>query len=145
MERDADLIVVGGGMAGTVAALAAAEDGLAVILLEKMPDLGGSSALSGGVLALAGTDLQRKAGINDTLDLLRSDLLEVGENENKVDVVDAYIANQLDTFEWLRDHGIEFSDNVWASSGQSVPRSHTPRSAATQARSRFCATWRCRR
>lgn len=131
MEREADIIVIGGGMAGTVAALAAAEHGLSVILLEKMPDLGGSSALSGGVFALAGTDLQAKAGIEDSLELLRSDLLEVGENENKVEIVDAYVANQLDTFEWLRDHGIEFSDNVWASAGQSVPRSHTVEPAGT--------------
>ncbi len=131
MTQEADLIVVGGGMAGTVAALAAAEHGLTAILLEKMADLGGSSALSGGVLALAGTDLQAKAGINDSPDLLREDLLEVGEQENDVAVVDAYIANQLDTFEWLRNHGVEFSDNVWASSGQSVPRSHTVEPAGT--------------
>jgi fumarate reductase flavoprotein subunit len=131
MERKADLIVVGGGMAGTVAALEAAEAGLTVILLEKMSDLGGSSAISGGVLALAGTDLQAKAGINDSPELLRKDLLEVGEHENRVEIVDAYIANQLETFEWLRNHGIEFSDNVWASSGQSVPRSHTVDPAGT--------------
>lgn len=131
MNREADLIVVGGGMAGTVAALAAAEAGLSVLLLEKMQDLGGSSALSGGVFALAGTDLQAKAGINDGPDLLRQDLLEVGEHENRVEIVDAYVDNQLATFEWLRDHGIEFSDNVWASSGQSVPRSHTVDPAGT--------------
>lgn len=131
MEREADLIVVGGGMAGTVAALAAAEAGLSVVLLEKMADLGGSSAISGGVLAFGGTDLQAKAGIEDSPELLRKDLLEVGEHENNVAIVDAYIANQLDTFEWLRDRGIEFSDNVWASSGQSVPRSHTVDPAGT--------------
>jgi flavocytochrome c len=131
MQREVDFVVVGGGMAGTVAALAAAEAGLSVILLEKLADLGGSSAISGGVLALAGTDLQHAAGIEDSGELLRRDLLEVGNHENKVEIVDAYVANQLGTYHWLRDHGIEFSTNVWASSGQSVPRSHTVDPAAT--------------
>jgi fumarate reductase flavoprotein subunit len=125
MEQRADLVVVGGGMAGVTAALVAADAGLSVTLLEKMSELGGSSAMSGGVLAFAGTDLQRAAGIEDSPDLLRSDLLEVGEHENDPGIVDAYVSHQLETFEWLRKKGAIFSPRVWASSGQSVPRSHT--------------------
>jgi fumarate reductase flavoprotein subunit len=125
MEQRADLIVVGGGMAGVTAALVAADAGFSVTLLEKMSELGGSSAMSGGVLAFAGTDLQRAAGVEDSRDLLRSDLLDVGAHENDPVIVDAYISHQLETFEWLREKGAIFSSKVWASSGQSVPRSHT--------------------
>ena len=44
----ADVAVVGAGFAGTIAAVAAQEDGAAVLLLEKGAEPGGSFALSGG-------------------------------------------------------------------------------------------------
>ncbi|PKO30155.1 MAG: flavocytochrome c [Betaproteobacteria bacterium HGW-Betaproteobacteria-9] len=122
---DTQLIVVGGGIAGFAAALEAAEAGCQVILLEKMDEIGGSSAMSGGCLAFAGTDLQAANGIQDSAELLASDLLEVGLNENDPALVNAYAQNQLATYQWLRGHGVEFSPVIEASSGQSVPRVHT--------------------
>jgi fumarate reductase flavoprotein subunit len=119
------LLVIGGGAAGFAAALEAAHQGVQVLLLEKTAEIGGSSAMSGGCLAFAGTDMQKDAGIEDSDELLRKDLIEVGQHDNDPAVVDAYVANQLDTFYWLRDHGVEFSPSLESSSGQSVPRVHT--------------------
>ncbi len=124
-QATADLVVVGGGLAGVAAALEAADRGASVLLLEKMAELGGSSVLSGGCLAFAGTDLQRAQAIEDSDDLLFSDLREVGAFENDERVVRAYVAHQLDTYQWLRRQGAEFSPVIEASSGQSVPRVHT--------------------
>lgn len=45
---ESDVVVVGAGMGGLVAAVAAAEDGAHVLLLEKASEPGGSLALSGG-------------------------------------------------------------------------------------------------
>jgi succinate dehydrogenase/fumarate reductase flavoprotein subunit len=45
-----DVIVVGGGMAGLTAALAAAEGGADVLVLESEPTVGGSMAISGGLI-----------------------------------------------------------------------------------------------
>ncbi|MGI4813747.1 MAG: FAD-dependent oxidoreductase [Janthinobacterium lividum] len=118
------LLIVGGGMAGFSAALEAAEAGIQVVLLEKQEVTGGSSAMSGGCLAFAGTDLQAANGVVDSKELLKRDLLEVGQHENDVSLVDAYVDNQLNTYEWLRDHGVSFSPIIEASSGQSVPRAH---------------------
>src|SRR5690606_10939007 len=81
--------------------------------------------MSGGCLAFAGTDLQAANGIEDSAELLASDLLEVGLNENDPALVNAYAQNQLATYQWLRGHGVEFSTVIEASSGQSVPRVHT--------------------
>ena len=79
MQRhDAELVVVGGGLAGVAASLEAAEAGIDVLLLEKMGETGGSSAMSAGCLAFAGTDLQRAQGIEDSDELLFRDLREVG-------------------------------------------------------------------
>lgn len=120
----ADVLVIGGGLAGFCAALQAAEAGAQVALLEKLESSGGSSAMSGGCLAFAGTDLQRAAGIEDSAERLFKDLREVGELENDESLVRAYADNQLDTFEWLRRRGVQFSDVIETSSGQSVPRVH---------------------
>ncbi len=120
----ADLIVVGGGMAGMCAALEAAESGKTVLLLEKTADTGGSSAMSGGCLAFAGTDLQVVQGISDSVELLSHDLLEVGQRENDPALVQIYCDHQLDTYDWMKRHGVVFAPVVDASSGQSVPRVH---------------------
>lgn len=118
-------LVVGGGLAGFAAALEAAQRGAQVLLIEKMHEIGGSSAMSGGCLAFAGTDLQRAAGVEDSRELLRQDLIEVGQYQNDPALVDAYVAHQLDTYEWLRAQGVQFSSSIESSSGQSVPRVHT--------------------
>ena len=62
---DPELIVVGAGMAGHCAALAGAQAGARVLLLEKMPQYGGSTAMCGGAFAFAGTDVQQAKGIED--------------------------------------------------------------------------------
>lgn len=124
MNRASRLVVVGSGLAGFAAALEASERGADVILLEKQASTGGSSAISSGSFALAGTDLQRTHGIQDSEELLFQDLREVGEFENDEAIVNVYVRNQLETYEWLRAHGVEFSPFVEALSGQSVPRVH---------------------
>ena len=67
---ECDVLVVGGGGAGVSAAAKAAEAGAETILIEKLGWLAGSSSLALGTLYGAGTDLQRKAGIEDSPDAL---------------------------------------------------------------------------
>ncbi|HSI79940.1 MAG TPA: FAD-dependent oxidoreductase [Solirubrobacterales bacterium] len=50
MSISADLLVVGGGVAGTAAAAHAADTGARVVVVEKGDHLGGSGALSAGIL-----------------------------------------------------------------------------------------------
>ncbi|MEH6758392.1 MAG: flavocytochrome c [Parasphingorhabdus sp.] len=120
-----DLIVVGGGAAGWSAALTAAQAGLNVCILEKLGESGGSSALSGGCLAFAGTDLQQEQGVEDSPDLLFADLREVGKEENDENLVRTYCDRQLEVYGWLKDSGVTFSPTLETASGQSVPRVHT--------------------
>jgi fumarate reductase flavoprotein subunit len=123
-SHSADLVIVGAGLAGCVAALTAAEAGAQVVLLEKLDQPGGSSVMSAGCLAFAGTDLQRSHGIDDSAETLYRDLREVGKQENVIDVVKAYAEEQLATYAWLRECGVKFRPLIEASSGQSVPRVH---------------------
>lgn len=119
-----DVIVIGGGLAGHCAALAAAEAGVQVWLIEKQPQIGGSTVLSSGYFAFAGTDLQARAGIQDSGEALYQALREVGEHQNCEELVHAYVDHQIDAYHWLRAQGVAFG-NVIMSSGQSVARSHS--------------------
>jgi len=122
-DEEADIIIVGAGGGGLAAALEAAGRGAKVIVLEKMPVMGGSSIICGGALSFAGTDMQAERGIKDSNELLYKDLMTVGENVNIPELVQAYVDNQLDTYKWLRQLGVKFI-KVSAGSGMSVPRGH---------------------
>jgi len=120
---DADVIVIGGGLAGLCASLEAAKAGAEVLLLEKQASLGGSTKLSGGSVAFAGTEEQKRQGVEDSSELLARDMLEVGEYANDADLVQVYADNQLDAYRWLVSRGVTFGP-IQAASGQSVPRQH---------------------
>src|SRR3954471_22572423 len=96
-----DLIILGGGLAGMCAAVEAGEAGAHVLLLEKQDELGGSTVLSSGYMAFAGTDMQEKAGIVDSTKSLLDDMIEVGGGVNDQTLVDAYGQHQLETYTWL--------------------------------------------
>jgi fumarate reductase flavoprotein subunit len=119
----ADIVIVGAGLAGYSAALEAAGLGARVLMLEKQSTVGGSTVLSGGSCAFAGTDAQKAAGIDDSSERLADDLIAVGEGANDPALVKVYADNQLDAYYWLRAKGVTFGP-IQAASGQSVPRQH---------------------
>ncbi|MFJ5713204.1 FAD-dependent oxidoreductase [Neobacillus sp. NPDC093127] len=118
-----DLVILGGGLAGMCAAVEAGELGAHVLLLEKQDELGGSTVLSSGYMAFAGTDMQEAAGIIDSTESLLDDMIEVGGGVNDLSLVNTYGRYQLETYSWLVEHGIEFRA-LEAVSGHSVPRGH---------------------
>ena len=119
-----DVIVVGGGLAGYCAALEAARLGATVVLLDREPQTGGATVLSGGSFAFAGTALQKSLGYDDSPALLYDDLMRVGNHKNDEALVRLYVEEQLDAYEWLAGLGAAF-DKVYIASGQSVPRGHS--------------------
>ena len=62
-ERNYDVVVVGAGGAGFAAALTAKALGVSVILLEKMPQVGGNSLISGAEMNVAQSWIQKELGI----------------------------------------------------------------------------------
>ncbi|QGN54281.1 FAD-dependent oxidoreductase [Novosphingobium sp. Gsoil 351] len=65
MNEETDVIVLGSGAAGLTAALAAHESGARVRLIERFDRVGGTSAVSGGVIWVADNPRQRAAGMAD--------------------------------------------------------------------------------
>jgi len=104
-----DVVVVGAGLAGNTAALSAAERGASVLLLEKGEQYGGSSVKAGGGMLFAGTDIQAAAGIDDDNEKLRASILSAGHQKNDPAPVQAYLDHQLETYEFMRGRGIEFT------------------------------------
>ncbi|MEF9995319.1 MAG: flavocytochrome c [Burkholderiaceae bacterium] len=108
-DEEYDLVVVGSGGAGLAAAAHAAEKGLKVVVLEKMPTIGGSSIICGGGSAFAGTDLQKKQGIKDSADNLYNDIMNVGGKINDPEVVRAFCDAQLEVYNWFMAHGGKYN------------------------------------
>ena len=75
MADDADVIVVGGGLAGLVAATEIADAGKRVIVVDQEGEqsLGGQAFWSLGGLFLVDTPEQRRLGIKDSFDLALQD------------------------------------------------------------------------
>src|SRR5579864_7855830 len=62
-QHECDVLVVGSGCAGLSAAVTAGHHGLKVLIVEKEPRFGGTTARSGGWLWIPGTSLARAWGI----------------------------------------------------------------------------------
>src|SRR6185295_8771318 len=98
------VLVIGAGACGTIAALAAKEGGAEVVILERDAKPSGSTSLSSGQIPAAGTKLQRAAGLmDDTPELLYQDILAKahGECDHEIARHIAYAAPK--TIEWLVD------------------------------------------
>ncbi|HKY86905.1 MAG TPA: FAD-dependent oxidoreductase [Pseudorhodoplanes sp.] len=68
---DYDVIVLGSGAGGMTAAVVAASRGLQVLLIEKSPLIGGTTAISGGMAWIPANSKMKDAGLADTLDEAR--------------------------------------------------------------------------
>lgn len=64
----ADMVVVGAGIGGMSAAIAGAERGLRVVLLEKGERVGGAAAYSGGQVWVGGNHVAERDGHDDSVD-----------------------------------------------------------------------------
>ncbi len=65
-DESVDLVIVGSGGGGLVAALTAADAGLKPLIVEKQAVFGGSTAMSGGVIWLPNNPLMRAEGVPDS-------------------------------------------------------------------------------
>jgi succinate dehydrogenase/fumarate reductase flavoprotein subunit len=106
-----DVIVVGGGGAGLAAAIEARAAGASVVLLEKNPELGGSTSWSIGSITSTGTPHQRRRGIEDSPAEHYADMpgfagdLQPRDN----DALRRILCDEIPaTFQWLLDSGIRF-------------------------------------
>ncbi len=121
--RDYDVMVIGGGGAGVMAAIHASFKGASVCLLEANPKLGGSFALSGGLVLASGTTVQKEAGVNDSPEQYLQDVLAINAGSGSVDpeAVARVCYEGGAIIEWLATQGIPFQYDPFP-----TPRCHAP-------------------
>lgn len=141
MAEDADVIVVGGGLAGLVAATEIADAGKRVIVVDQEGEqsLGGQAFWSFGGLFLVDSPEQRRLGIKDSFDLALQDWMGTAGFDREEDLwpkkwAEAYVAFAAgEKRGWLRAMGHRIFPVVgWAERGgydamghgNSVPRFH---------------------
>lgn len=118
-----DVIVVGSGFAGMAAALAAAESGAKVTIIEKMAFLGGNSAISGGMIAVPGSSVQKEQGIEDSPEKLIADMERIGQGLGDPDHIRFLCEKAAETFEWTRSSmGVEWNTHLTGKGGHSASR-----------------------
>jgi Predicted oxidoreductase len=135
-----DVVVIGGGLAGIVAALELLSAGRRVTLLDRdrEENFGGLAKESFGGILLVGTPEQRRLGIRDTPQLALRDWLSFGGFGRDAAAeywprrwAEAYVDESHDeVYRWLKERGIGFLPlPMWAGrgldgEGNSVPRWH---------------------
>src|SRR3954469_3520521 len=133
----ADVIVVGGGIAGLVATLELLEHGRDVLLLDrcKPEELGGLAREAFGGMFMVDTPEQRRSNIPDSVELALDDWMRMADFEPDDEWprrwAEEYVRRARDEVGgWLKSHGVSFFPVVnWAErgvygDGNSVPRFH---------------------
>ncbi|MEI5997056.1 FAD-dependent oxidoreductase [Paraburkholderia bengalensis] len=92
-EITCDLVVVGSGAAGLATAITARKRGLDVIVLEKEPVFGGTTALSGGVLWIPLSKYGRQQNPADTVERVREYMKSETGNNYDAAAVQCFIEN----------------------------------------------------
>ncbi|WP_419814495.1 FAD-dependent oxidoreductase [Glacieibacterium sp.] len=121
------VLVIGAGACGAVAALAAADAGAGVLVVERDDRAGGSTGMSQGLVCAAGTRSQAAHGIADDADTFFADIMAKARSETDPVIARALADNSAPALEWLIDrHGLpwELDTRFRASYGNSRQRLH---------------------
>jgi fumarate reductase flavoprotein subunit len=124
--KNYDVVVVGSGGAGLAAAIQAHDEGASVLIVEKMPTLGGNTIKASAGMNAAETRFQRVKGIQDSKALFYAETLKGGGNKNNPELLSRFVENAPEAIEWLACRGIMLND-ITTTGGMSIDRTHRPR------------------
>jgi succinate dehydrogenase/fumarate reductase flavoprotein subunit len=125
-DASVDVAVVGGGACGMTAALAAADAGAEVMVLERDAKPAGVTAMSQGFICAAGTRAQREAGVEDSAAALLADILAKTRGQTDPGFAAVVARESGPTVDWLTDRGVPLSlETAWRGDfGHTRPRLH---------------------
>lgn len=116
-----DVVVIGGGAAGIAAASNAKDAGASVLLLEKQAALGGNTIISGGIIYATGTQAQKDAGVEDSVEALVDYWYMRAEGNADKAMLTLVAEKSNETIEWLMEGGVTLG-NLGPTGLSPVPR-----------------------
>lgn len=128
-NKTTDVVVIGAGGAGLSAALEVKHGGKEVIIVEKMPMVGGNTLRATGGINGAGTSVQKALGIEDSVEVHYEDTMKGGYEKNDPVLVKTMTENAAGSIEWLISLGADLSD-VGRLGGATNDRAHRPTGGA---------------
>lgn len=123
--KKTDIVIIGAGAAGLTAAVEAERLGAEVVVLEKMPKIGGNSLRATGGINAANTSIQKKQQVCDSIELFIQDTLKGGKNKNNIELVKTLAKGSADAVRWLQNLGADLN-KVSRAGGSRVSRTHKP-------------------
>jgi fumarate reductase flavoprotein subunit len=126
-EASVPVLIVGGGGTGMTAALAAADAGAEVMVLERDATPSGTTSMAQGFICAAATKAQREKGVQDSADAMFDDIMKKTRGETDEKLARTVARQCGPTIDWLMDkHKFPFDvELAWRTDfGHSVPRLH---------------------
>jgi 3-oxo-5alpha-steroid 4-dehydrogenase len=121
-DEEADVLVVGFGGAGVVAALQARELGASVLAVDRFAG-GGTTWLSGGVIYAGATKYQRDSGFDDTAEEMFNYLKAEGTPLSD-EALRRFCEGSAGDMEWLESHGVRYGSNAFVEKTNFPPDGH---------------------
>ena len=132
-DEEFDVVIVGAGGAGMVAAIEAADAGASVLILEKTDITGGNTVLSGGVIQAAGTSYQEAAGVGgDSPEAHRAYYTQAGEGVPEPELLELLTNDAPAAIDFMVGLGIDYltvygvGPIPYVDEEVMVPRIHVP-------------------
>jgi urocanate reductase len=125
--KTADVVVIGAGGAGMTAAVQAHMNGATVLILEKMPKVGGNTILSGGALNAVDDRSETAIKQNDSVEWHYQQTLAGGDYQGIPSLVHILTSRAWEAVEWVKALGMGFvEDGIFTVTGGMWPRAHKP-------------------
>ena len=129
-DKEADIVILGCGIAGACAAVEASDLGLNVLVIEALDDIKKCSCtLSGGWMCGVNTELQKADGIEDDIEVFVKDIRRCGGDFGDPDVIRAWGEISGETVDWLEELGCDvvqrtFDAKTAGSNSHSIARDY---------------------
>lgn len=112
-ERHVQALVIGAGGSGLAAAITLQERGIETLVVDKMANAGGATALTGALINGGCSKQQAERGVTDDVQTMFMDAMVYGSFQNDARMTWLMVNNTGDSVDWLHDTvGVEFEEAI---------------------------------
>ena len=113
IEKTVDVVVLGAGGAGVAAAIEAVDAGASVALLEKMPQIGGTTATSQGMIGAYESKFTKEMDVHYTFEEMYGNLMNNASYRLDPELTAVTVEKSGETIDWMADRlGMNFYDVI---------------------------------